>query len=250
MIFVRSLIFNAVFYLWSGLLMVLFLPLLVLPHRAALLAARSWSASVLFLLRVICGLSHEVRGLEHLPEGPYIVASKHQSAWDTIVFALLIDGPVYVFKRELLHIPLFGWYVLAAGCIPIDRTGGAAALRRMIARARAALDNGRKIVIFPEGTRVALGAHVPHHPGTAALYAQLGVPVVPVAVNSGLYWGRRTFQKRPGRIVLEFLPPIPPGMPRKAFAAELESRIESASNRLLAEADPASCAAIDGPKGP
>ena len=180
--------------------------------------------------------------LEHLPAGPCIVASKHQSAWDTLVFSILVDGPGYVFKRELMKIPLFGWYARAAGCVPIDRAGGAAALRRLIEDARRVLAEGRKIVIFPEGTRVAPGKRHPHHPGTAALYARLGVPVVPVAVNSGLFWGRRTFLKAPGRIVLEFLPPIPPGMPRKVFAVELEERIHAASMRLLGEGTPAAAA--------
>lgn len=233
MTYFRSLVFNALFYVWTALLMIVFLPALVLPRAVAVKAARFWAWSVLVMLRGVCGLSHEFRGLEHLPAGPCIVAAKHQSAWDTIVFTVLIDAPAYIFKKELLKIPLFGSYTVAAGCIPIDRGGGAGALRGLVADVRRALGEGRKVVIFPEGTRVAPGTHRPHHPGTAALYTQLGVPVVPAAVNSGLFWGRRTFLKKPGRIVLEFLPPIPPGMPRKAFAAELERRIEAASARLL-----------------
>ena len=239
MTLLRSLAFNAAFFAWSALLVILALPLLLLPPNAARKAARFWAWANLHLLHGICGLSYEVRGLEHLPAGPYIIAAKHQSAWDTLIFWVLIDPPAYVFKRELLKIPLFGWYLQATGCIPIDRAGGAGALRRLIEDARRALDEGRKIVIFPEGTRVAPGAHRPHHPGTAALYTRLGVPVVPVAVTSGLYWGRRSFLKKPGRIVLELLPAIPPGLPRKTFAAELERRIEGATNRLLGTDPPA-----------
>lgn len=171
-----------------------------------------------------------------MPQEPCIIASKHQSAWDTMIFALLIRRPSHILKRELLWVPVFGWYLLRAGGIPIDRKGGAAALKRMIAAARHTISEGRHIVIFPEGTRVAVGARVPYHPGVAALYSQLKVPVVPVALNSGLFWGRRTFVKRPGRIVLEFLEPIPPGLPRREFLEVLQQRIESASADLVTEA--------------
>lgn len=235
MIALRSLVFNVLFYSWTAVLMIAFLPSLILPPALPRKAARFWARSNLALLRLVCGLGHEVRGEEHLPAGPCIIACKHQSAWDTLVFTVLIEAPSYVFKSELMQIPLFGWYARAAGCIPIDRGGGAAALRRLIDDAKTVLAEGRKIVIFPEGTRVAPGKRKAHHPGTAALYARLGVPVVPAAVNSGLYWGRRTFLKKPGRIVLEYLPPIPPGMPRKDFAAELERRIDAVSTRLLGE---------------
>ena len=228
----RSLLFNAIFFGWTTVVAILAVPLLLLPRAAVRKVGRFWAWANLRLLQVICGLGHEIRGWEHLPAGPCIIAAKHQSAWDTLIFNVLVEAPGYIFKKELLKIPLFGRYMLAAGCIPIDRGGGAGALRRLIGDARGALEEGRKIVIFPEGTRVAPGARRPHHPGTAALYTQLGVPVVPVVVNSGLYWGRRSFLKRPGRIVLEFLPPIPPGLPRKAFAAELERRIEEATSRL------------------
>ena len=135
-----------------------------------------------------------------------------------------------------MWIPLLGWYMVRAGCIPIDRRAGPKALRRLIVRAKQALARGQTIVIFPEGTRVAPGAQRPYLPGVAALYSQLNVPVVPVAVNSGLFWGRRSFRKRPGRIVLEFLPPIAPGLPRRDFATKLQQRIETASNALLIEA--------------
>ena len=245
----RSLVFNAVFFAWSAAIMILAVPLLLLPRAAVRRAARFWAGVNLRLLRGICGVSHEVRGLERLPAGPCIIAAKHQSAWDTLIFWVLMDTPAYIFKKELLKIPLFNRYILAAGCIPIDRSGGAAALRGLIGDARAVLEEGRKVVIFPEGTRVAPGAQQPHHPGTAALYSRLGVPVVPVAVNSGLYWGRRSFLKRPGRIVLEFLPPIPPGLARKAFAAELQRRMEDGTNRLPGIA-PAAAGAAGAPGAP
>ena len=236
MLALRSLLFNTAFFLWSTLVQVLFLPSLLFPVAVVAWVQRLWTGGALALLAGICGLRHEIRGLEHLPPGPCIIASKHQSTWDTLIFAVLFHAPGFVVKRELLWIPLFGWYIQRTGCIPIDRKGGASALKRMIAAARDTIGNGRHIIIFPEGTRVAPGERRPYHPGVGALYRQLGVPVVPVALNSGLFWGRRTFLKKPGRITLEFLEPIAPGLSRKDFTAELERRIETASARLLAAA--------------
>ena len=187
-------------------------------------------------LKLIVGLDHEIRGRENLPDGPSILASKHQSAWDTMAFLWLFPRPVYIIKKELLSIPLWGRCAARCGHIPVDRAGGAAALKQMVRAARAALAKGRHVVIFPEGTRVAPDERHPYHPGIAALYAQASVPVVPVALNSGVFWGRRSFHKQPGTIILEFLPAIPPGLDRKAFLGELENRLESASDRLLAEA--------------
>ncbi len=231
----RSLSFNILFYLWSGLVHVASLPCLLVPSPALIRAARIWVRVTFVLLAGLCRLRHEVRGLDNLPREPCIIASKHQSAWDTLVYCLLVDGPGFVVKRELLWIPLYGWYIRHAGCIPIDREGGAAALKTMIREARRALERGRYIVIFPEGTRVAPGARRPYHPGVAALYSQLEVPVVPAALNSGLFWGRRAFHKKPGRIVVEFLEPIAPGLSRPEFMATLEHRLEAASARLLAD---------------
>ena len=236
MLVLRSLAFNALFYCWSTLLQVTCLPTILVSRRAVTWVQRTWVRGNFALLALICGLRYEIRGLEELPREPCIIASKHQSAWDTMIFALLIRRPGHIFKRELLWVPVFGWYLLRAGGIPIDRKGGAAALKRMIAAARRTISEGRHIVIFPEGTRVAVGARVPYHPGVAALYTQLKVPVVPVALNSGLFWGRRTFLKKPGRIVLEFLEPIPPGLRRREFLEVLQQRIESASVDLAAEA--------------
>ncbi|MHA1601262.1 MAG: lysophospholipid acyltransferase family protein [Alphaproteobacteria bacterium] len=236
MITLRSLAFNFLFILWSMAIHIVCLPVLLLPRGATIWAGRIWAGVSLGLLATICGLRHEIRGRSNLPDGPFIIAAKHQSAWDTLIFPLLVDGPAFVFKRELMWIPLLGWYMVRAGCIPIDRRAGPKALRRLIVRAKQTLARGQNIVIFPEGTRVAPGAQRPYLPGVAALYSQLNVPVVPVAVNSGQFWGRRSFRKRPGRIVLEFLPPIAPGLPRRDFAAELQQRIENASNALLIEA--------------
>ena len=228
----RSLAFNLAFYVWTAVALILALPLLLLPYHATYWFGRNWVRVSLWLLRTLVGLDHRIVGGELRPEGPAIYAAKHQSSWDTLVFALLLKEPAYVLKRELLFLPIFGLFLLRAGHIPVDRGAGASALKRMLAAARRRRDQGRDLLIFPEGTRVPVGARRPYHPGVAALYGQLDLPVVPVALNSGLYWGRRSFNKRPGRITLEFLPPIPPGLARRAFMAELEQKLETASSRL------------------
>jgi 1-acyl-sn-glycerol-3-phosphate acyltransferase len=196
---------------------------------------RLWARGTMALLRWTVGLAWEVRGREHLPPGAAIVAMKHQSAWDTIVLPLVFADPAVVLKRELLWIPFYGWYAGRAAAIPVDRGAGAAALRRMLAAAQGPVREERPIVIFPEGTRTAVGQRKPYHPGVAALYRQLGLPLVPVAVNSGLFWGRRAFLKRPGRIVAEILPAVSAGLDRRTALAELERRIEDATARLVAE---------------
>lgn len=232
----RSFLFNAAFYLWTAALAVLYLPLLLAPPSMILGAGTWWSKSVIRLLRVTAGLRFEVRGREHIPEEPAIIAAKHQSAWDTLIFLLLLPRPTLVTKKELFLIPFYGWFAWRAGMIGIDRAGGAGALKSLVGRAAAALKAGRSVIIFPEGTRTAPGTHRPYHPGVAALYGHLKAPVVPVAVNSGLFWGRRAFVKRPGTIVLQFLAAIPPGLARDEFMAELERRIETATARLEEEA--------------
>lgn len=235
MIFLRSLAFQCLFYLWTALCAFLGLPFLLAPPLWMMRFGTQWSRISLWLLRVTTGLDHEVRGREHLPPGPMLIAMKHQSAWDTFAVPVLFACPAMVIKRELGWVPFYGWYALRAGMIPVDRRGGSKALLRMVAACKTALAARRPIQIFPEGTRSAVGTRVPYQAGVAALYSALGVPLVPVAVNSGLFWGRRTFLKRPGRIVVQILPAIMPGTDRRAALAELERRIEDATARLVSE---------------
>jgi 1-acyl-sn-glycerol-3-phosphate acyltransferase len=235
MTWLRALLFNLGFYLWTLALGVLGLPVLLGPRRWSMALGRLWARGTMAILRWTVGLSWEVRGAEHLPPGGAIIAMKHQSAWDTLVLPLIFPDPAVVLKRELLWIPLYGWYAGRAAAIPVDRSAGAAALRRMVAAAGAPARAGRHLVIFPEGTRTQVGQHRPYQPGVAALYRQLGLPLVPVAVNSGLFWGRRAFLKKPGRIIAEILPAIPAGQDRRTALAELEHRIEAATERLVAE---------------
>jgi len=216
--------------------MIICLPALVLPRRYARLSIRTWARTNEWLLGVICGLKLEIRGRRHLPAGAALVASKHQSAWETISFLHILPAPAMVLKRELLFLPFFGWYAMRANHLQVDRSAGASALRGLIARARTALAEGRQIVIFPEGTRRATGAPPDYRRGIVALYRDLKVACVPVALNSGLFWQRRDWKRRPGTIIVEFCQPIPPGLDGKVFLKTLEDRIEAATDKLVAEA--------------
>jgi 1-acyl-sn-glycerol-3-phosphate acyltransferase len=234
MILLRSTLYFLWFAILTAVLNIGFLPALVLPRRVARYGAKLWCRGQLWGLRAIAGLSYEVRG-ERPPNG-VIVASKHMSMWDTLALFALLDDATFVLKRQLLLVPFYGWYAYKLGFIFIDRDGRASALRAMIAKARKAMHRGESILIFPEGTRKKAGAAPDYKPGVAALYDQLGVACAPVALNSGLYWtGPAGFLKRPGRVIVQFLPVIAPGLKRREFMATLESRIETAVAGLLAE---------------
>ena len=183
------------------------------------------------------GITHEIRGLENIPNGPIMIASKHQSMWDTQIYNLIFYDCIFVLKRSLLAVPLVGWFMWRAGMIAVDRRAGAAAMRKLLRDARTSVENGHTIVIFPEGTRMPPGERGCYQPGVAALYKELGLPVVPGALNSGTYWPRRAFKKRPGCIVLEFLPAIEPGLDRHDFMKELEEQIETATASLEQQAN-------------
>lgn len=231
----RSVLFDLTFYLWTILLSVLAVPALLASQRATMRISELWAIVSLLLLRLIVGLSYEVRGTHNLPDGAVIVALKHQSAWETIALWVLLENPAIVLKQSLARIPVFGWYLKRGQAIVIDRDAGPRALRPMVAAARSAVAQGRPIAIFPEGTRTPPGVRRPYQPGVAALYTQLGLPIVPVALNSGLFWGRRSFLKRSGKILVQFLPPIEPRLDRRHVMAELEHRIEDATAMLIAE---------------
>ena len=236
---IRSNLFNRLFYVWTVFMVVLFAPALLLPYPVTVWGQRLWARGVNLEMRLSAGIHVEFRGLQHRPRAGAIVAAKHQSAWDTLIWHDVLDDPAMVMKKELLAIPVYGWMCRKTRMIAVDRKAGTKALRAMLEDARAAAAAGRPIVIFPQGTRAAPGASVkdvPYQPGVSALYRGLDVPVVPVALNSGLFWPRRQLMRRPGTIVLEFLEPIPPGLPRKEFDALLQARIEGATSALEAEA--------------
>ena len=232
----RSLIFNTVFLIYNVVLMFVQMALLPFSRAWSQGVVRFWTNGVGLGLKVIIGLDVEIRGRQHLPIGPCVIVSKHQSAWDTFAFYALVSDPNYILKKELTDIPLWGWCALHCGAISVDRSGGGAALKRMVRDTQDRLAQGRQVVIFPEGTRTAPGTRRDYFPGVASLYAHADAPVVPVALNSGLFWGRRSFIKNPGVITIEFLPPMPKGLKRRAFMEDLETRIEAATVKLIAEA--------------
>jgi 1-acyl-sn-glycerol-3-phosphate acyltransferase len=235
MIWLRSALFNLVFLGGTVLTVLLGTLLLAAPAWVMIGYIRGWAWLVLGALRLVCGIRVQVTGIENLPPGGSIIAAKHQSAFDTIVWITLLPpgrDPVYVMKRELADLPLWGRIAALCGHISVDRTASASALRGMVRESQAALAAGRPVVIFPEGTRTAPGERVPYQPGVAALAKASGAPVVPVATNSGLFWGRRAFNKRPGTIHVEIMPPLPAGLPRAALMARLEATIEDASAAL------------------
>ena len=233
----RSILFSILFYVTTALLVVLGSPLLFMPRRWAMAALKLHARVALWLLKHTVGLKFELRGGDKLPDGPCLVASKHQSAWETFALIPVFRDPALLMKRELFWIPFHGWFSTKFKMIPVDRDKGPAALRRMLAAAKDRIATGREIVIFPEGTRRQPGAPPAYKTGIALLYNALDVPCVPVALNSGAFWSRRSWYRAPGTVVVEILDPIPPGLPRAEFLVRLQEAIETASNRLAAEAE-------------
>jgi 1-acyl-sn-glycerol-3-phosphate acyltransferase len=235
-LYARSALFYPVLYVNWALFLILGSWLLLGPRRWAMAGLALHGDVTVWLLRVICGTRMEVRGRENLLPGPVIVAAKHQAAWDTFAIISLMRDPALVMKAELLSLPIYGRFCRKFELIPIQRELGPAALRQMVREARVRAEQGREIVIFPEGTRKIPGDAPDYKPGLVFLYQDLKLPVCPLALNSGMFWPRRSFLRYPGTIVVEFLPPIPPGLPRQTFMEKLQSGIESASDRLCLEA--------------
>jgi 1-acyl-sn-glycerol-3-phosphate acyltransferase len=233
----RSIVFNALFYLNTLVWLLLGLPTFFMPYRATIWVAKSWGRINLVLLRVVAGIDCELRGREKIPPGPLIVASKHQSAWETFALLPLFDNPLFIVKRELMWIPIFGWLMRKGRMVPVDRGAGSQALAAMAERARTELGEGRQLIIFPEGTRRPAGAEPRYKYGVAHLYVAEGVPCLPVALNSGLFWPRRSLKLRPGTVIVEILDPIAPGLDKDAFFERLRDDIETATARLLAESN-------------
>ena len=234
MIALRSLAFNALAALWTVALLVVCVPLLAW-RRGAAWGMALWARGIELLLAHVVGLRWTLEGAANLPSAAAIVAANHQSAWETVMLHRILRDPAFVLKRELVYVPN-GWYAWRAGAIPVDRSGGAAAMRAMVGAARRALKRGQTVVIFPQGTRTAPGVRRPFHPGVAALYRGLAVPVVPIAHNAGSFWGRKTFLKRPGTITVQVLPAMTPGLDRAQFMDRLTADIERAAERLTAQA--------------
>lgn len=237
MIWLRSTIFNFAFFSLTAVLLIGGLPFLFGGRHSVFRLARLWSRMSLRLLDSICGLRVVFVGVENIPASGFILAAKHQSALETLALVQHVDDFSFILKRELTLIPLFGWYLKRAEMIAIDRASGRAALDQAITRTRAVLAEGRSVIIFPEGTRTKPGAQPKYKAGVAQLYAATGATCVPVALNTGVFWPRRSFRKYPGRVVIEFLPAIGPGLERMEFQRLLQDRIEKQSNALLAAAE-------------
>jgi 1-acyl-sn-glycerol-3-phosphate acyltransferase len=236
LIFLRSLVFNVLFYFLLVLWILFAIPTFLMPRRAILAIAGWWAKSSIALMRIICGTRVEFRGVEKIPTGPLIVASKHQSMWETFALLQFFDQPLYILKRELTWIPFFGWYTMKAAMIDVERAAGAKALRDMVRRAAKAVREGRQLIIFPEGTRRPVEAPPNYKHGVAQIYKESGVACLPVALNSGLFWPRRNFMRYPGTLVVEFLDPLPPGLSRDEFIDHIRDAIEGATDRIVKDA--------------
>lgn len=234
----RAFLLMAVLYPSLVIWMIAALPVLLLPRPVMTFLAKAWSRYFLFLCRVIAGLKVEIRGQDNLPSGPYLVASKHQSIWETFALLHIFPDPCFILKQELSFIPVFGWYIKKMRNVPIDRKGGSRTLSKLVRVAHSEIrrDGGRQIVLFPEGTRRAPGAEPAYRFGVAALYTGLDVPCVPVGLNSGCYWPRRSLKLKTGTIIIDILPAIPPGLPKDVFFNRVQHAIEVSSDQLLAEA--------------
>jgi 1-acyl-sn-glycerol-3-phosphate acyltransferase len=231
----RSIAFNVLFYLNTIVYLLIALPTFFMPYRAIIAVAKSWGRTNLVLLRAVAGIDYEMRGREKIPSGPLIVAAKHQSAWETFALLSLFDNPLFIVKRELEWIPIFGWLMIKGRMVPIDRSAGSQALIAMTGRAKVELAAGRQMIIFPEGTRRPAGAEPRYKFGVAHLYAATGMPCLPVALNSGLFWPRRSIRRLPGTVLVEILDPVAPGLDKDVFFKRLQSNIEAATARLIAE---------------
>lgn len=233
-IFLRSLLFNMLFYPVFVFWALVALPTLLMPRKALMRVANWWAQTNILLMRAICNIRVEYRGVEKIPKGPLIVAAKHQSMWETISLLHFFDEPFFVLKRELRRIPIFGLFLIKADMVAIDRSAGTRALMKIVRRASQEVKRGRQFVIFPEGTRRPPGAPPHYKPGVGLIYVDCGVPCLPVALNSGLFWPRNSFMRYPGTLIVEFLDPLPPGLPRDEFLSRMQAAIEEATDRLVA----------------
>ena len=235
MIAVRSLLFNILFYLNLITLMIVGLPTMFAGPKGVIRLAKIWGVTSLWLLKHVVGLDVEYRGLENIPAGGFIVAPKHQSIWETFALLPLFSNFTFILKRELTWIPVFGWYLIAARQIAINRSNGAAALAEATRRAAEEISSGRQVFIFPEGTRRPAGAEPAYKSGVANIYDATRANCLPIALNAGLFWPRRSFLRQSGTVLVQVLEPIKPGLDKQDFLNDLTERIETATNQLISE---------------
>lgn len=240
MIFIRSVLFNIFFYGFTALTCIVLVPTLLLPRKAILKVTKLYLNIVVLIEKYILGLTYEIRGADYVPKsGTYIAAAKHQSAYETLKLYHLFGDPTIVLKKELLSIPIFGVFLRKLDVIAIDRKNKEESIKAIIEGAKRMQKQNRPIVIFPQGTRVHVNATTkekPYKGGIVKMYSQTDIPVIPMALNSGLFWGRKSFLKKPGKVIFEFLAPIEPGLPDKKVMQAVEDRLEERSIALMQEA--------------
>ncbi|WP_395463354.1 lysophospholipid acyltransferase family protein [Wolbachia endosymbiont of Cantharis cryptica] len=234
---ISSLLFNLFLILWEVFYTLIVLPVILFPARIVTIFLVCSVRVVLLMLRLLCGVEYEVRGMENIPKQPFVIASKHQSPFETFIFILLFRNAVFILKRELKWIPFVGLHLMALRMIFINRSDGISSIRHIIKSAKMRIKENRSIIIFPEGTRTAINQNIKYQPGIAALYSVLSVPVSPVALNTGLFWPKSilSLRKNPGKAIIEILPPIYPGLSKDEFLKNLEKTIEEKSSKLTAE---------------
>ena len=233
----RALLFNVLFFGGTAVLCIALLPLMLFGRKASQFVGHMWCRLTQIALNISVGMRKRITGLENLPDGPCILVAKHQSAWETLTFHTVVSDPAYILKKELIKIPLVGQFLHLSGQIAVDRSAGGSALKDMIKGASKALEENRQVIIFPEGTRTPPGSSRPYHPGVYALYKAFpDTKVIPVAVNSGMFWGKDSFMKYGGLVTMELMPPIERGLDRKTFMKEIKTRIDTRTRELENEA--------------
>ncbi len=233
MIKFKSYLFTLILYLESFVIFVVLFPLVFFPRKITLWIPIVWTKTIRKTLQLICHIHIQVEGLENLPvKNGYIIASKHQSAMETLLFHALVPNVFYILKQSLMWLPFANLYAWRTGCIPIDRKGGTRTMRKMLTRASKRFKEEMNLIIFPEGTRVLPTEQKPYGSGIAFLYDQCHVPVIPVALNTGVYWPKNSVMKYPGTVIVRFLPPIQPGLEKRDFLKKLENIIEKEQQTL------------------
>lgn len=236
MIYIKSFIFNVICY---STLLVGSMVTTLIGIFSQKTEIKTWNFVLLPFLRwclaVICGMKIEIRGAENISKEGVLYACKHQSAMETYFLTSFVPNGTFIFKKELKYIPFFGWSIYFYGSVPVDRSGGSAAMKKMLRDTKALMKNDRSIIIFPEGTRTQPGLTATYKPGIAFLYQNLNRPVVPVALNTGMFWRKRSFLRYPGKVIIEFLAPIKPGLDKREFVSRLQENIETKCAELNAE---------------
>ena len=231
--FVRSILFYLLLGIWTIIMGILFCPCLLLPSKFLFKPVRAWILGIFILLKYICKITHEIQGIDNIPNHSVLIASKHQSAFETFALFYYLSQAIFIHKKQLFLIPIFGQYLKKINMISINRKGGASAMRLMLKQAKNKLAEGFSIIIFPEGTRKKPGEKSDYRSGFVGLYKEMKTEILPVAVNSGKYWPKDTFIKNPGNIIIKILPLINSNIERKEILKLVESKIENATNKII-----------------